>query len=157
MMRTRRAQQTLVWWMYADLCPVRRARTAVDIKRLMTNDFGAMLEDKGMKTILMKTLLAAVCVVGLLQGSATAGMAVLDNFNRADGPLGPNWTIQAGSFSIVSDEAVGSGVGIATYNGVTSNALEADVQDSASADLDYVGLVLGYADLNQNLFMKVQD
>jgi hypothetical protein len=92
----------------------------------------------------------------LLQGTATAGMGILDNFDRADGPLGSNWTVQNGTVSIVNNEAVGSDFALATYNGVTSNALEADVRANGT-NLQYVGLVLGYADLNNNLFMKVQE
>jgi hypothetical protein len=108
-----------------------------------------------MRNIVVRSLLVAICAGGLLQGSAAANMVVLDDFNRANGPLGSNWTVQTGSFGIVGNEVVGSGVGIATYNGVTANALEADVR-SNTTNLQYVGLVLGYADLGNNLFMKVQ-
>jgi hypothetical protein len=83
-------------------------------------------------------------------------MTVLDDFDRADGLLGANWTVQDGYFNVVSNTARGGNSAIATYNGVTSWALEADVAANGTA-LQYTGLILGYADLNNCLFMKVQE
>jgi hypothetical protein len=80
---------------------------------------------------------------------------ILDNFNRANGPIGANWTNRAGTFSVVNNAAQGGASALATFNGQTSNILEADVAVGA-ASVEYVGLVLGYAALNNNLFIKVQ-
>jgi len=86
---------------------------------------------------------------------ALAPFGVLDNFNRADGPLGANWVVQAGSFGIVSLTARGSS-GLATFVGGSGTALEADVATNGTANTDFVGLVLDYADEANNLFLKVQ-
>jgi hypothetical protein len=82
-------------------------------------------------------------------------IGILDDFNRADGPIGSQWTDRAGTFSIVSQAAQGGLLALATYNGATSNTLEADVEATGTA-LQYVGLVLGYADITNNYFLKVQ-
>lgn len=47
-------------------------------------------------------LLLALCVV-------TLSASVTDDFNRADGSLGGNWTALVGSFSITSNKVEGSG------------------------------------------------
>jgi hypothetical protein len=91
----------------------------------------------------------------LFATTGQAAMVVLDNFNRPDGPLLGNWTVQSGAFNIVNNGVQGGGTALATYNGITSNILEADVQ-ATNANLQYVALVLGYAGLNNNLFIKVQ-
>ncbi|MEN6575732.1 MAG: hypothetical protein ABFD90_05260 [Phycisphaerales bacterium] len=110
-----------------------------------------------MKSHVMRTgLVVLCCMAGLSYSSASAAMTVLDDFNRADGPLGANWTIQNGYFDVVSNTARGGNSAIATYNGVTSWALEADVAANGTA-LQYTGLILGYADLDNCLFMKVQE
>jgi hypothetical protein len=82
--------------------------------------------------------------------------ALLDNFNRANGPIGSNWTNRAGTFQVVNNAAQGGLRALATYNGVTSTVIEGDVAVNGTA-LQYTGLVLGYAALNNNLFMKVQE
>ena len=85
-----------------------------------------------------------------------AGIAgILDDFNRANGPIGGNWTNQAGTFNVYNNAARGGFFALATYGGVTSTVLEADVECVGTA-LQYTGLVLGYADISNNLFMKVQ-
>lgn len=80
---------------------------------------------------------------------------ILDNFNRPDGPIGGNWTVQNASFVIVNNAAQGGQWALATYNGASSNIVEADVV-ATGIDVQYVGLVLGYADINNNIFVKVQ-
>ena len=81
---------------------------------------------------------------------------VLDDFNRADGGLGSNWIVQAGSFGIVSNTARGNNLGLATFVGGTGAALEADVATNGTTNTDYVALVLDYANLSYSLFLKVQ-
>lgn len=83
--------------------------------------------------------------------------SIIDDFNRPDGPIGPKWTNDAGSFVVFYNAAMGSGsTNLATYNGVYSNAVEADVE-SVGTGVEYVGLVLGYHDIDNNLFLKVQN
>lgn len=69
--------------------------------------------------------------------------------------MGPNWIEQAGDFQITSGRASGSDRALMTFVGATSNRLSVDAFPSGS--LSYVALVLGYANLNNNLFMKVQN
>jgi hypothetical protein len=83
-------------------------------------------------------------------------VVVLDNFNRADGSLGSNWIVQAGSFGIVSNTARGSSVGLATFVGGSGAVLEADIATNGTTSTDYVALVLDYADTSNDLFLKVQ-
>lgn len=84
-------------------------------------------------------------------------VAILDNFNRPDGPIGPKWVNNAGKFVVSNNVAMGAGsTNLATYNGVYSNVAEADIQ-SVGTGLEYVGLVLGYRDINNNLFVKFQN
>jgi hypothetical protein len=86
-----------------------------------------------------------------------AGATILDNFNRPDsGTLGANWTQQTGSCSITGGAADCGASGLATYNGGSGNTVSADVFSSASTGLDYVTLVLGFADVSNNLFIKLQ-
>jgi hypothetical protein len=87
---------------------------------------------------------------------AFAPLVVLDDFNRADGPLGPNWVVRSGGFGIISNAARGSGSGLATFAGESATALEADVAANGAASADYVTLVLDYANASKNLFLKVQ-
>jgi len=86
----------------------------------------------------------------------TATATILDNFNRPNGPIGSAWTNRAGTFLVSNNAAVGSPMALSTYNGVTSSVAEADVQ-SVGTSLEYIGLVLGYKDISNNLFVKVQN
>ena len=85
-----------------------------------------------------------------------AAMVVLDNFNRSDGPLGGNWTVQTGTFNIVNNAVQGGFNALATYNGITSNVVEIDVEATSTGG-QYEALVIGYAALDNNLFIKVQN
>ena len=91
-------------------------------------------------------------------GAPGAGRAVtvLDDFNRADGPIGPNWTNQAATFNVVSNAAQGGSMAIATFNGVASSWLEGDVATNGTTT-QYTGFVLDYGAGITNLFLKVQD
>jgi hypothetical protein len=83
---------------------------------------------------------------------------VYDDFDRPNGPLGYAWTDRAGTFQVSNMAAVGDGsLALATYNGATSDELECDVRHTGETALQYVGLVLAYADIDNNLFIKVQD
>jgi len=82
---------------------------------------------------------------------------VLDNFNRADGPIGPNWVVQSGSCNVSNNAAVCSDGGRATFSGAsgTGDVAEADVATNGTA-LQYTGLLLNYGAGVSNLFLKVQ-
>lgn len=56
---------------------------------------------------------------------APQATGILDDFNRADGPIGSLWTVQAGAFNVVSQAAQGGSIALATFNGGTGNTLEA--------------------------------
>lgn len=102
-------------------------------------------------------VLMAVLAGGLLLSSpAYCGRVVLDDFDRPDGTdMGPNWIEQNGDFQIVSGRASGSAFSLMTFVGATSNKVSVDVFPSGS--LSYVAIVLGYLDLGNNLFIKVQN
>lgn len=88
---------------------------------------------------------------------ATAAV-VLDDFNRPDGPIGPNWTVHNGYFNVSSNAVVGGGApGRATFNGAAGdgNVAEADVAVNGTS-VQYTGLLLNYGAGVNNLFLKVQ-
>lgn len=60
------------------------------------------------------------------------------------------------AFNIVNKAAQGGDYAIATFNGKSSNIVEADIEATGSG-LQYVALILGYRDLNNNYFIKAQD
>ena len=82
---------------------------------------------------------------------------LLDNFNRPDGPIGPMWTEQTGTTSVASNRAIGTNRSLATFNGGSGDVAGMDVFNHSSLGLQYAALVLRYADLNNNLFFKVQN
>jgi len=87
---------------------------------------------------------------------ARGAITILDNFDRPDGPVNGNWTVQEGSFNIVNNATQGGDYAIATMNGISSNIAEADIEATGSG-IQYVALVLGYHDVNTNYFIKAQD
>jgi len=63
-----------------------------------------------------------VMAMGLLAAAGAAQAQWSDNFNRPDGPMGPDWTQTSGTWAIVSNEGkhTGSGVNtILTHNGAS--------------------------------------
>ncbi len=97
----------------------------------------------------------------VLLAGALAQAGVIDDFNRPDAPtLGSNWTMQNGGAEIIGNMARSGGGGqntvLATYNGVTANGAFVDVYNMDTS-LSYLALVLGYADINNNYFIKVQN
>lgn len=81
-----------------------------------------------------------------------------DNFNRANGSLGSNWVVQAGSFVIANQKAKGTSFdSLATYNGFGARQIEADVSLTPGGGTQYSALVLDYGAGSTNLFIKVQD
>jgi hypothetical protein len=82
---------------------------------------------------------------------------ILDDFNRADGPIGPDWTVHDGYFNVVNNAAQGGSFARATFIGAPGdgNAAEADIE-VVGTSLQYTGLLLNYGAGNTNLFLKVQ-
>ena len=95
-----------------------------------------------------------------LPGTVPAGgtQAILDDFNRADGPIGGNWTVHDGSCNVVSNAATCGNMGRATFNGAPGdgNFAEIDVAVFSTA-LDYQGVLLNYGAGVNNIFIKVQN
>jgi hypothetical protein len=101
----------------------------------------------------MKLLLATSLALGI--GSA-ANAAVIDDFNRADaGTLGSGWTQQVGTSSISGNQATGTNLSLATYNGGSGNTVSFDVTDVGTST-QYIAAVLGYG-TGDNYFIKVQN
>jgi len=90
-------------------------------------------------------------------GGSVDATRILDDFNRADGPIGPNWTVHDGTCSVDSDTAICDGLGRATFNGspVNGDAAEVDVAVNGTS-LQFVGLLLNYGAGVNNVFLKVQ-
>lgn len=80
-----------------------------------------------------------------------------DDYNRVDGPLGPDWITHNGSLFISSNQAGGSGLALATYIGGCDGGIQ-----SVEADVGVVGTNNGYcalvldSDAVNNLYIKVQ-
>ena len=108
------------------------------------------------KNRLLLFLLFSLYIISLSASLAQAAVKILDDFNRSDGPIDGNWTMQGGTFNIINNAVQGGDYAIATFNGMSSNILEADIEATGSG-VQYVALVLGYHDLNNNYFMKAQD
>jgi hypothetical protein len=101
---------------------------------------------------------AAIVITALAPTRADASVIVLDDFNRADSPtLGADWTQQAGTCSILSNQANCTSSSLATFDGGTGLVVGADVFAIGTGAVDYAALLLGYADNSNNLFIKVQD
>ena len=87
----------------------------------------------------------------------TWGQIVLDDFNRPNGSApGENWTERAGSFVIQDNKLLGSSTSLMTWNGPSTTTVSFDLFHGDSGT-QYGALVLGYANLSNNLFVKVQD
>lgn len=84
-------------------------------------------------------------------------MTILDDFNRADGPIGPDWTVHDGYCNVSNNAAVCGSFGRATFNGAPGdgNVAEADIATNGTSS-QYTGLLLNYGAGNTNLFLKVQ-
>jgi hypothetical protein len=123
----------------------------------------------------MRVVVVLAGALGLLLAcSASAGAAtdcsyVRDNFDRSDSPtLGPNWTEQAsdlGDIGIESAHATNPAIteGLATFNGLAgtftglpNDAACVDVATNGSTSVQYVAIVLDYADRFNSIFVKVQ-
>ena len=92
-----------------------------------------------------------------LEGGGPGIVGVIDDFNRPDGPLGADWTVQAPSVTIVSEAATGTSGGLATHNSATGDNVEIDVELNPTAGLQYAAAILNYGGGSTNLFIKVQN
>lgn len=95
----------------------------------------------------------AVAALAALSFGHAAQAAVTDDFNRAS--LGPNWVIQAGSMSTNGAVVGGNDRSLMTFTpGAGGTHASIDIQTGNS--LAYGAIVLGYAGLGQNAFIKLQ-
>ena len=111
----------------------------------------------------MKNLSTAVIAAAfsLVAASVPVGAQTLDFFNRPDSTnLGANWTDATGSWSIVGGKATNapnSQYNLTVYNAANATSAQVDIFKAATNTLDYAGVVLGYKDLDNNIFIKVQN
>jgi cysteine-rich repeat protein len=86
--------------------------------------------------------------------------SLLDDFNRAnDTDMGPNWLEPDPDFSVLANQASSDpsfAPSLMTFVGQTSNTVCVDTFING-AQIQYTALVLRYADLANNVFVKVQD
>ena len=110
-------------------------------------------------TIALAAMLGLLLVLASNAAAAINCSVVRDNFDRGNSAtLGSNWTLQAPSMGIEGQRATNPNAtfGLATFNGISGDAACADVSINGAAT-QYVAIVLDYADVNNNLFIKVQD
>lgn len=89
---------------------------------------------------------------------ADPGRALIDDFNRADGPLGSDWTVQADTLQIISQQAHGgSARGTATHNTATGDVVDMDVATDGTANGQYAAAILNYGGGVSNILVKVQN
>jgi hypothetical protein len=107
----------------------------------------------------MFTLRSAVLLfAAAVSMRAATVFQTIDTFSRADAAtLGSNWTQLAGNDQILNNQATAIDPNsVATYNGLASSNAAVDVFNSGSG-LQYIALVLNYADATNNFYVKVQD
>jgi hypothetical protein len=92
----------------------------------------------------------------LFAGYASAHMVLVDDFEHQDGPLGDHWQVEQGTFAVSEKKATGGAYAVAILKGRKSSVIEADVE-AAGDGIQYVALLLGYRDINNNYFIKLQD
>jgi hypothetical protein len=81
----------------------------------------------------------------------------LDDFNRPDGPLGPDSTVHDGTFEIVDNAAQGSDAARATFNDPPGDGSRAEAYVATNGTApQYTGLLLNYGAGVDNLFLKVE-
>ena len=99
------------------------------------------------------SLLGATALAML--GAQSASAVVLDNFDRANaGNLGSGWTQQVGTSFIDGNQAGGSNLSLATFNGATGNTISFDASLTGEGT-GYLAAVFGYGS-GSNFFIKVQ-
>ncbi len=92
-----------------------------------------------------------------LEGGGVEIRGLVDDFNRPDGDLGPNWTVQSPSMSIVGEAATGTSNALAIHNSAWGDAVEADVAINPTTTLQYAALTLNFGGGTTSIFVKVQN
>lgn len=114
-----------------------------------------------------KAIIGAVAALAMMLISASGASAAafdcsvpLDNFDRANSAtLGSSWTEQSPTMSVEGNSATNpaSNAALATWNAtVPTQQACADVTDNG-ASVQYAALALGYSNLTNAAFVKVQD
>ena len=89
-------------------------------------------------------------------GMVVAADAQTDDFNRT--VLGPDWTVQSGGFDLNGATVGGTGYALMTFGpGAGRSSASADVNLDGSTYPQYGAIVLGYANVNQCAFIKIQN
>lgn len=108
----------------------------------------------------MRSLFA---MAGVLVASSAMATSFFDDFNRADSAnLGANWANANGTIGISGNmaQAPSQSPNLATVNGYSdtanNTAIEFDVFHGQQ-NITYAAAVLGYLDLTNSIFIKVQD
>lgn len=85
----------------------------------------------------------------------------LDDFNRANGPLGGAWTDKVAGIMIASDLAQTSlgatAYSLSIHTHVSANEAKARIFSGGSGVSQYTGFVFNYADGQDHIFIKIQD
>jgi hypothetical protein len=98
-----------------------------------------------------KALAAAITVLG-----ASGAQAVTDDFNRP--ALGPDWVIQAGSMATNGATVSGASTSLMTYTpGAGQSSASVDILLTGATETQYGAIVLGYQDVSDNAFIKLQN
>ena len=92
-----------------------------------------------------------------LEGGDLRPVGVIDDFNRPDGPLGADWTVQANNVSIVNEAATGENNSLVTHNSATGDHVEFDVEVDPAGGTQYAAAILNYGGGATNLFIKIQN
>jgi hypothetical protein len=108
--------------------------------------------------------IAVAGITGLGLASAPSALAFncshrLDNFNRSNSTtLGSAWTERSPGIGIQNDRATNPKftTALATYKGAKSDSACLAVRANGDK-IQYAGIVLGYNNLANNIFVKVQD
>lgn len=97
-------------------------------------------------------------------GSGGRATSACDDFNRADGPVGANWTEVVGTRAIASNTVVnvGSGNGWMRFNGATgshmTSVMELDVLANPTGSSRLSALIMGEnAGTGDSVYVKVQN
>ena len=85
----------------------------------------------------------------------------LDDFDRANGPLGGSWTDKVSGITIVNSLAQttfgNTTAALSIHNAVGVNAATARISNGGAGHTQYVGMVFNYLDGDSFIFIKIQD
>lgn len=111
------------------------------------------------KLVLIAALVAVAAAVAPGVASAFSCGVSLDNFNRADSvDLGSEWVVQANAIGVTGNAASNAAANpaLATFNPRTGREACLDVSTGGTGTR-YAAIVLRYADVSNNIFIKVQN